>query len=86
MVRRPAFLLTVSETTGLNMVSTRQQAFPKETVATQTEGLAQKCGCAVGSALACCCQGSVAESMVVELKKEVEKLRTIRDCEQEIDW
>lgn len=25
-------------------------------------------------------------SMVTELKKEVERLRHIRECEQEIDW
>ena len=37
LLRRPAFLLAVSETTGLNMV--RQQTYPKKTVATHREGL-----------------------------------------------
>ena len=37
--RRPALLRTVPETSSLNMVSTRQRACPKKTVATQREGL-----------------------------------------------
>jgi len=39
LLRRPAFLLAVSETRGLNMVSTRQQAYSKKAVVTQMEGL-----------------------------------------------
>jgi len=39
LIRRLAFLLAVSETTGLNMISTRQWAYSKKTVATQMEGL-----------------------------------------------
>ena len=34
-----SFPLAVSETTGLNLVSTRQRAYSKKTVATQMEGL-----------------------------------------------
>ena len=39
LFRRPAFLLAVSETAGLNVVSIRQQAYSKKTVVTQMEGL-----------------------------------------------
>ena len=39
LLRRPALLRTVPETSSLNMVSTRQRACPKKTVATQREGL-----------------------------------------------
>ena len=39
LLRRPAFLLTVSETAGLNMVFTRQWAYSKKSVLTQMEGL-----------------------------------------------
>ena len=39
LLRRLAFLLAASETAGLNMVSTRQQAYSKKTVVTQMEGL-----------------------------------------------
>lgn len=38
LLRRLAFLLAVFETADLNIVSTRQQAYSKKTVATQTEG------------------------------------------------
>ena len=45
---------------------------------------------AAGSARACCCvrceQVDELLSLVVELREEVERLRTIRECEQEIDW
>ena len=39
LLRRPALLRTVPETSSLNMVSTRQQACTKRTMVTQTEGL-----------------------------------------------
>lgn len=39
LLRRLAFLWAVSETAGLNMVSTRQRAYSKKTMATQMEGL-----------------------------------------------
>lgn len=39
LLRGPAFLFTVSETTGLNMISARLQACQKKTV------VAQKCVC-----------------------------------------
>ena len=93
--------MAVSETTGLNMVSTRQWACPKKAVATQTEGLPRNVavhtsGCRGCLSLLLLGEGSrdstgvgseqVDEllSMVMELKEEVERLRTIRDCEQEI--
>ena len=45
---------------------------------------------AAGSARACCCvrceQVDELLSLVVELREEVERLRTIRECEWEIDW
>ena len=45
---------------------------------------------AAGSARACCCvrceQVDELLSLVVELREEVERLRTIRECEREIDW
>jgi len=39
LLRRPALLRTVPETSSLNIVSTRQQACTRMTVVTQTEGL-----------------------------------------------
>ena len=38
-LRRPAFLLALSETTGFNTVSTRQRDYCRKTVVTQTQGL-----------------------------------------------
>ena len=39
LLRRPALLQTVPETSRLNMVSSRQWACTRKTVVTQTEGL-----------------------------------------------
>jgi len=95
LLRRPALLLAASEITGLNMVSTRQQACPKETVVTQTEGLSRNVAVQGFSCREClnlllpgeggrsstcvrCEQVDELLSMVVELKEEVERLRTTR--------
>ena len=102
LLRRPAFLLAVSETASLNMVSTRQQAYSKKILTTQTEGLprnvaVQVSGCREclglllpgeggrGSTSVRCEQVDELLSLVVELKEEVERLRTIREREREID-
>ena len=50
LFRRPAFLLAVSETSGLNMVSTRQRAYSKKTMATQMEGLPRNVAVQVSAA------------------------------------
>ena len=103
LLRRPAFLQTVPETSSLNMVSTRQRACPKKTVATQTEGLPRNVAVQVSGCRECqslllpredgkdatcvrCEQVDELLSLVVELREEVERLRTIRECEREIDW
>ena len=102
LLRRPAFLLAVSETASLNMVSTRQQAYSKKILTTQTEGLprnvaVQVSGCREclglllpgeggrGSTCVRCEQVDELLSLVVELKEEVERLRTIREREWETD-
>ena len=102
LLRRPAFLLTVSETAGLNAVSTRQRTYSKSTVVTQMEGLHRNVAVLVSDCRECLSlllpgEGSrdfvcvryeqVDEllSLVVELKEEVKRLRTIRVCEWEID-
>lgn len=103
MLGRPAFLLVVSETSGLNMVSTRQPAYSKKTVVTQMKGLPRIAAVQVSSCSEClslmllreggrdsncvrCEQVDELLSLVVELKEEVKRLRTIRECEWEIDW
>ena len=103
LLRRPALLRTDPETTGSNLVSTRQRICPKKTVATQTEGLprnvaVQVSGCREGLSLllpredgkeaTCvrCEQVDELLSLVVELREEAERLRTIRECEKEMDW
>ena len=103
LLRRPALLRTVPETSSLYMVSTRQQACPKKTVATQTEGLPRNVAVQVSGCRECqsllllredgkdatcvgCKQVDELLSLVVELREEVERLRTIRECEREIDW
>ena len=103
LLRRPALLQTVPETSSLNMVSTRQRACPKKTVATQTEGLPRNVAVQVSGCRECqslllpredgkdatcvrCEQVDELLSLVVELREEVERLRTIRECEREIDW
>ena len=53
LLRRPALLWTVPETSSLYMVSTRQQACPKKTVATQTEGLPRNVAVEVSSCREC---------------------------------
>ena len=95
LLRRPALLRTVPETSSLNIVSTRQQACTRKTVVTQTEGLprnvaVQVSGCREclglllpgeggrGSTSVRCEQVDELLSLVVELKEEVERLRTIR--------
>jgi len=87
----------------LNMVSTRQRACTRKTVATQTEGLPRNVAVQVSGCRECqslllpredgkdatcvrCEQVDELLSLVVELKEEVERLRTIRECEREIDW
>ena len=103
LLRRPAYLLAVSETTGLNTVSARQQAYSKKTVVTQMEGLPRNVAVQVSGCREClslllpgeggrdstcvrCEQVDELLSLVVELKEEVERLRTIRECEWETDW
>ena len=103
LLRRPALLRTVPETSSLNMVSTRKRACPKKTVATQTEGLPRNVAMQVSGCRECqslllpredgkdatsvrCEQVDELLSLVVELREEVERLRTIRECEREIDW
>lgn len=95
-LRRPALLRTDPETTGLNVVSTRQQACPKKTVVTQIEGLPRSVAVQVSGCREClnlllpweggkdatcvrCEQMDELLSLVVELRKEVERLRAIRD-------
>ena len=102
LLRRPALLRSVPGTSSLNMVSTRQWACPKKTVATQTEGLPRNVAVQVSSCRECqslllpredgkvatcvrCEQVDELLSLVVELREEVERLRTIRECEWEID-
>lgn len=101
LLRGPPFLLAVSETAGLNMVSTRQEAYSKKTMATQIEGLPRNVAVPVSSCREClslllpgegsrdstsvrCEQVDELLSLVVELKEEVQRLRTIRECE--INW
>ena len=84
------------------MVSTRQRACTRKTVATQTEGLPRNVAVQVSGCRECqsllllredgkdatcvrCEQVDELLSLVVELREEVERLRTIRECEQ-IDW
>ena len=103
LLRRPAFLLTVSETAGLNMVFTRQWAYSKKSVLTQMEGLPRNVAVQVSGCKEClslllpgeggrdstcvrCEQVDELLSLVVELKEEVQRLRTIRECERETDW
>ena len=103
LLRRPALLQTVPETSSLNMVSTRQQACTKRTMVTQTEGLHRNVAVQVSGCRECqslllpredgkdatcvrCKQVDELLSLVVELREEVERLRTIRECEREIDW
>ena len=103
LLRRPALLQTVPETSSLNMVSTRQRACPKKTVATQREGLPRNVAVQVSGCRECqslllpredgkdatcvrCEQVDELLSLVVELREEVERLRSIRECEWEIDW
>ena len=103
LLRRPAFLLTVSETAGLNAVSTRQRAYSKSTVVTQMEGLPRNVAVQVSGCRDCfslllsgeggrdsacvrCEQVDELIQLVVELKEEEQRLRTIRECEREINW
>ena len=103
LLRRPALLRTVPETSSLNIVSTRQQACTRKTVVTQTEGLPRNVAVQVSGYRECqsllmpredgkdatcvrCKQVDELLSLVVELREEVERLRTIRECEREIDW
>ena len=91
LLRRPALLRTVPETSSLNTVSTRQRACPKKTVATQREGLPRNVAVQVSGCRECqslllpredgndaTCVRCELLSLVVELREEVEKLRTIR--------
>ena len=95
--------MAVSETTGLNTVSARQQAYSKKTVVTQMEGLPRNVAVQVSGCRECLSlllsgeggrdstsvkyeQVDKLLSLVVELKEEVERLRTIREREQEIAW
>ncbi|KAM6065610.1 olfactory receptor 14A16-like [Chlamydotis macqueenii] len=90
------------DVTALNMVLTRKRASPKETVATQTEGLpknaaVQVSGCREclslllpgedGKDAACarCEQLYELLSLVVKLREDAERLRSIRECKREID-
>ena len=85
------------------MVSTRQRASTRKTVATQTEGLPRNVAMQVSGCRECqslllpredrkdatcvrCKQVDELLSLVVELREEVERLRSIRECEWEIDW
>ena len=83
------------------MVLTRKRASHAKTVATQIEGLlsnVQVAGCweclslllpgEDGKDATCVRCEQLAEllNLVVELREEVGRLRTIRECEWEIDW
>ena len=87
--------MAASETAGLNVVSTRQQAYSKNIVVTQMEGLPRNVAVQVSGFREClslllpgegsrdstcvrCEQVDELLSLVVELKEEVERLRTIR--------
>ena len=100
LLRRPALLRTDPETTGSNLVSTRQRICPKKTVATQTEGLPRNVAVQVSGCREClslllpredgkdasCMRCEEELSLVVELREEIERLRTIKEYTQEIDW
>ena len=96
LLRRPALLRTVPETSSLNMVSTRQRACPKKAVAPQTEGVPRNVAVQVSGCRECqslllpredgkdatsvrCEHVDELLSLVVELREEVERLRTIRE-------
>jgi len=83
------------------MVSTCLKAVTRWNVATQTEhkqAPVQVCGCRECLSLPLVSEGSRQNtcvrcdqvhdllSLVQELKEEVERLRSIRECEREIDW
>jgi len=91
-----------SETARLNMVSTRQQAYSKTMATQMEglprNGTVQVSGCREclslllpgegGRHSTCvrCEQVDELLSLLGELKEEVQRLRTIRECEREIDW
>ncbi|PKU42081.1 death-associated protein 1 [Limosa lapponica baueri] len=83
------------------MVSTRSAATVKRNKTTQTDlpqrhAAVQVTGCmdslsllqedSKDRACVCCEQGNDLLSVVADLKEEVERLRTIWECESEIDW
>ena len=89
-------------TSSLNMISTRQRACTRKTVATQTEGLPRNVAVQVSGCRQCqsllltredgkdatcvrCEQVDDLLSVVAELKEEVKRLRTIKECELEVD-
>ena len=73
LLRRPALLRTVPETSSLNIVSTRQQACTRKTVVTQTEGLPRNVGVQVSG-----CR----ERQSLLLPREDGKDATCVKCEQ----
>jgi len=101
-LKRPAHLLAATQTTNLAMVSARQKALigknatqtehlPKN-VAVQDSGC---CKCLSllllvngdrDSTCIRCEQENALLSKVKNLKEELERLKSIRECEQVIDW
>jgi len=96
----PAHLAASSLTTNLAMVSTRQKALAKKTVAAQTESLPRTAAVERGreclslllppkddrdATCVRCEQVDDLLSVVAELKEEVKRLRTIKECELEVD-
>lgn len=71
------------------MVSTRQRAHSEKAVVTQTQGLPRDEAVSLplpgeGSGETACFLVEGKLAMVAELREEVERLRSIRVCEQEI--
>ena len=80
----------VKTTTRKNMAT--QTELPRKHAAVQVLGCRECLSLSVlseGSSdnnCVCCDQLDDLISLVVELREEVERLRSIRDCEREIDW
>jgi len=82
----------------LAMVTTRGKVVARRSVGTQTEAPRKNAGVQVSGCKEClsldsrdnCCvrceQVNDLLSLAAELKEEVERLRSIRECEREIDW
>jgi len=85
------------------MVSTRQRAYPRKPLVTQTDGLSRNVAVQVSGCREClslllpgegsrdstcvrCEQVDELLSLVVEHKKQGQRLRTLRKCEWETDW